>query len=188
MSSIDTRHKTWRPIVACGLAIALGACGGSDSDFSAAAARVGADEVLSIDIVGDDFSYSGMTESVVAGTRLNLRNASDEELHELVAIRLPDDEERSVGELLALPPAELGEIGPPAAVILAPPSETGFAVVGTGTLDEPGRYLIFCAIPIGADPGQYLEAAATSDGPPDVPGGAPHFTEGMAGEIIVTDR
>ena len=59
-------------------------------------------------------------------------------------------------------------------------------MVGTGTLAEPGRYLIICAIPTGVDPGEYLTAAAESEGgPPDVPGGPPHFVHGMYGQITV---
>ena len=46
-------------------------------------------------------------------------------------------------------------------------------------------YVILCAIPTGADVVEYLEAAATSEGPPQVDGGPPHFTNGMFAEITV---
>ena len=69
--------------------------------------------------------------------------------------------------------------------MLALPGEEGFAALGDGTLQEPGRYVVLCGIPIGADPQAYLEAAQTSDGPPDVPGGPPHMTAGMYAELIV---
>jgi hypothetical protein len=75
--------------------------------------------------------------------------------------------------------------GEPAMVLLAAPGGEQIAAVGDGTLAEPGRYLLFCAIPIGADPQEYLEAAQTSDGPPQVDGGPPHFTAGMYGEVTV---
>ena len=55
-----------------------------------------------------------------------------------------------------------------------------------GFVAEPGRYLILCAIPTGADPAEYLAAAATSEGPPQVEGGQPHFMNGMYAEILVT--
>jgi len=61
------------------------------------------------------------------------------------------------------------------------------AVVGDGSLDEPGRYFLVCVIPTGADPDEYLEKAATSDGPPDVAGGPPHLVEGMFGELTVVE-
>jgi hypothetical protein len=59
--------------------------------------------------------------------------------------------------------------------------------VGDGTLVEPGRYAIACFIPTGADPAEYLEAAAqTEEGPPQgVAGGPPHFVQGMVAELVV---
>ena len=66
------------------------------------------------------------------------------------------------------------------------PGEAGFPVVGDGTLTEPGRYAIICSIPIGADPAEFLAAAQEStEGPPQVAGGPPHFTSGMYGELVV---
>lgn len=92
-------------------------------------------------------------------------------------------------ELVKLPQEQLEGFftGPPATVLLTPPgSDEQIEAVGDGTLADPGRYVIFCAIPKGADPKAYLEAADESqEGPPDVPGGPPHFTLGMYGEIIV---
>ena len=60
------------------------------------------------------------------------------------------------------------------------------AAVGDGTLAEPGRYVVLCLIPTGADPAEYLAAAATSDGPPQVDGGPPHIAHGMFAELVVT--
>ncbi|MCU0275033.1 MAG: hypothetical protein MUE34_17560, partial [Acidimicrobiales bacterium] len=107
--------------------------------------------------------------------------------HELVVLRLPDTEERSIEQLLALPEEELDFLADsePAMVLIAPPGERGQTVVGDGTVLEPGRYAVICAIPVGADPAEYLEAAQTSDGPPDVAGGPPHFVEGMFAELVV---
>ncbi len=71
-------------------------------------------------------------------------------------------------------------------VVIAPPSADGIVVEGSNVFTEPGRYLILCAIPTGADPQAYLAAAAESEGgPPDVPGGPPHFVSGMFGEVVV---
>lgn len=192
---MGTKHRitTTRPIARCGgalaLALALAGCGAADADTEAGTEQTGPTEQAgptTIEVVGDDFTFAGLPETVVAGSTLRLTNTSDVELHEIVAIRLPDDEERPAAELLQLPPDEFPDL-PPAAVILAPPNGDGRAVVGTGTLDEAGRYLLFCAIPIGADPDEYLEAAQTSDGPPQVDGGPPHFTEGMWAELTVVD-
>ena len=69
-----------------------------------------------------------------AGTALTLTNHSTAELHEIVAFRLPDDETRSVAELMALPDTGALEaaiaVGPPALVMLAPPGQQGFAALG----------------------------------------------------------
>ncbi|MGD9890727.1 MAG: hypothetical protein AB7U18_05470, partial [Dehalococcoidia bacterium] len=114
-------------------------------------------------------------------------NASEVEVHELVALRIDDDETRSVEELLQLPedePAGVAEM--PAMVLIAPPASEGFAVVEDGTFREPGRYLLACAIPTGADPEAYLAAAAeATDVPPQVEGGPPHFVLGMFAQVIV---
>tara|TARA_R100000306_G_C4323392_1_gene116366 strand:- start:80 stop:706 length:627 start_codon:yes stop_codon:yes gene_type:complete len=136
-----------------------------------------------------DFGYEDLPDRVPAGTRLALVNESPVELHELVAFRIPDDEDRSVDELVALPPDEMMPLlGEPATVLLAAPgSDETIPAVGDGTLTEPGRYAVICVIPTGADPDEYLSAAATSDGPPEVAGGPPHAANGMYAELTVTD-
>jgi hypothetical protein len=135
-----------------------------------------------------DFSYGQLPDSIVAGSSLGLTNSAPTELHELVAIRLPDTETRSLDEILATDPASLLAAGPPALVVLTPPGGEQIVAVGDGTLTEPGRYAIICMIPTGVDPAVYLEAAAQSnEGPPQVPGaGAPHVAHGMHAELTVT--
>jgi hypothetical protein len=66
----------------------------------------------------------------------------------LVAFRLPDDEERSIDELVHLSPGELvGALGEPVAVMLAVPGGDPIHAVGDGTSSEPGRYAVMCFIP-----------------------------------------
>lgn len=147
------------------------------------------DGVLTVEVT--DYSFGELPETIPAGTRLDLTNTSSVEFHELVAFRLPDDEERSVEELLQLPEEELEAIvgGPPAAVVLAGPDGAESTVaLGDGTLTEPGRYAIICFIPTGADPDVYAEAAQNPEaGPPETgpDPGAPHFVHGMHAEIVV---
>lgn len=140
-----------------------------------------------VDVTTEDFAYVGLPASVEAGTTIRITNDSGSELHEFVAIRLPDDETRPVEELMQLPPEELAAFFPLVeTVILASPGEAGIAVEGTGTLTKPGRYAIICAIPTGADPEEYLAAAAESEGgPPEVAGGPPHIVHGMFAELTV---
>jgi uncharacterized cupredoxin-like copper-binding protein len=135
-----------------------------------------------ITVTAVDFNYEGLPETVPAGTKFKLVNDAEEELHELVAFRLPDDETRSADELIELPQAELEAVfgGPPATVLLAKPGEAQIEAVGDGTLTEPGRYLVACSIPVGADPDEILE----SEGPPPA-GGVPHFHKGMFAEVTV---
>ena len=141
-----------------------------------------------VDVVAADYTDLGLPTEIEAGTTIRLVNESDAELHEFVAIRLPDDETRTVAELMQLPPDELAAFFPLVeTVILAPPGAEGIAVEGTGTLTEPGRYAIICAIPTGADPDEYMAAAAESEGgPPKVDGGPPHIANGMFAEVVVT--
>lgn len=74
-------------------------------------------------------------------------------------------------------------------MVIAPPGDSGFAVEGTGVLSEPGRYAVICAIPTGADPDEYLAAAAESEGgPPQVAGGPPHLAMGMFAEVTSSSR
>ncbi|MDX1691386.1 MAG: hypothetical protein R3290_10220 [Acidimicrobiia bacterium] len=155
------------------LALALVACGGDP-------------EPTTVDVETVDYAYVGLPETLVAGSTITITNTSDTELHELVALRLPDGEDRPAAEIVADQEALVALFPSVEAVLIAPPGESGFAVEGTGVLDEPGRYLIICAIPTGADPAEYLAAAQESEGgPPDVPGGPPHFVQGMFGELTV---
>jgi hypothetical protein len=134
-----------------------------------------------------DFGYENLPATLAAGSELTLTNSSTTELHELVAIKLPADETRSIEELVQLPPEELAAFFPGVAtVLIAPPGEEAIAAVGDGSLDDPGRYLVVCLIPTGADPQEYLAAAAEAEGgPPEVDGGPPHLVHGMYGEINV---
>jgi hypothetical protein len=169
------------------LSIGAAACGDDADTASTASTVVAAAEPAPVVVTATDYAYTGLPGSVPVGTALALQNDSQAEVHELVAVRLPDDETRSVEELVQLPPQELAAFFPGVAtVLIAPPGETGFAVEGTGPLTEPGRYPVLCVIPTGADPQEYLEAAAAAEGgPPDVAGGPPHIVNGMYGEIVV---
>ncbi len=191
--------STTRRLIAATAALALLAAGcGDDDDVDAASddttatteaeqeeAEEPAGDDEAIEVTAVDYEFQGLPETAPAGTKLSLVNGSDAELHEIVAFRLADDEERSVEDLLALPEGEF-DPGMPATVLLAPPGGPMIEAVGDGTLAEPGRYAIICAIPTGADPAAYMAAAAESqEGPPDVEGGPPHFTAGMFAELTV---
>jgi len=190
--------RTGRRALALGL-VALGlvssACGDDDDTADggddAAQTTTTAQEAASEEIVvtAVDYAFQGLPAKAAAGTKFSLENKSTKELHELVAIKLQDTEKRPAAELVKLPPAEQEKLGsgPPAAVLLRPPGGGPLIpAVGDGTLSAPGRYLVICAIPTGADPAAYLEAAQKSQGePPNVSGGPPHLVQGMFGEITI---
>ena len=50
----------------------------------------------------------------------------------------------------------------------------------------PSRTKSGAMIPQGADPQEYIAAAASGNGPPQVDGGPPHVTGGMIAELVVT--
>ena len=158
----------------------VGAACGDEPDATAT------DGVL--DVTLTDFSFGDLPDEVAAGTRVQIENASDSELHELVAVRLADGDDRTVDEIVTAGLEEVLGAGPPAAVMLAAPGGEQIDAVGDGVLAEPGRYLLLCAIPTGADVQEYLDAAATSDGPPQVDGGPPHVVNGMVDDLVVTER
>jgi hypothetical protein len=182
-----------------GVGIALTACGSDDDTADASSATTAStvgtsdeapaetlDEATEVEVTLGDFTFGDLPDEVPVGTRLTVVNDAPTELHELVAFRLADGDERPVDEIVASGLEEVLSSGPPAAVLLAAPGGEQISAVGDGTLAEAGRYLILCAIPTGADPAEYLAAAATSDGPPDVAGGPPHFVNGMVDDLVVT--
>ena len=157
------------------LALVATACGGDGDDTRT--------------VTAEDYSFEDLPARVDAGTTFKLTNDSDKELHEMVMFRIPDNERRSVEELIRLPEDQMGAVfaGEPAMVLIAPPSGADQIIaLGTGELTQPGRYAVVCFIPTGADPGAYLAAAQSGgEGPPDIPGGPPHAFSGMFGQVIV---
>jgi len=192
------------------VALSLAACGGDDDDAAdttsaapaateapMATAPAGTEPMGSmagdmpvVTVDGVDYGFENLPAEITAGTMLSFQNVSDKEFHEMVVIRIPDEETRSVEELVALTEEEQKAIfgdALPALVAVAGPGEAGMPVLGDGTIAEPGRYAVVCFIPIGADPAAVAEAMQTeSSEPPDLGGGPPHVTAGMFAEVLVT--
>lgn len=184
--------RTTRPriLAAAGVAAALllSACGddGAATAKGKEASAATTEKPGVVEVTAVDFGFEGLPETVPAGTKLTFTNSSKVELHELVVMRIPDDEKRSVEELTQLPESEVEKIftEEPATVLLAPPDGgEQIAAVGDGTIAEPGRYAVVCFIPTGADP----EAMLSADGPQGPPEGAgpPHIAHGMYAELTV---
>lgn len=202
---MSTRIRTARHLAAAALlaTAALAGCGSDDDDGAASSTTAPAPAETTTTATDDpapddgpvevtlvDFDFEGLPESVPAGTKFTVRNESEKELHEMVVMRIPDEEERPIDEIAQLPEAELGALfaGEPAMVLLAAPGGEQIDAVGDGTIDEPGRYAVVCFIPTGIDPDVYLNAPPTPEGPPELPAdaGPPHFMQGMYAEVLVT--
>jgi hypothetical protein len=190
-----TPHRLRRSLlaIAASALLVLGACATDDEPEEVETTEEATPEATetsasALEVTGEDYSYAGVPDTIDAGTKINFKNGSDKEAHELVAFRLPDTETRTAEEIFKLPEAELNAAlgGPPVAVIVAEPEKDGMAVVGDGALNDAGRYVFACFIPTGADPAEYMKAAQESgDDAPVVAGGPPHFTQGMYAEATV---
>ena len=171
-----------------GLVFGLVAC--SPSVAEEAAGDDGGSAAGTVEVTGLDYGFDLASDDLTAGTTLTFRNDSEVEFHEVAVMRLADDEERSVDELLALPPEEAMAAMTFVGVAGAAPTEAGEVVDGDLTLTEAGRYVLTCFIPQGADPAVVEEAffgEPGEDGPPELGDGTPHAMLGMVREITVTD-
>lgn len=200
-TTTTTTRTTTRALgiaAAVGLLGLLGTACADDADADAPATTVDPDDhdnhddhdehdEMTITIEGVDYGFTNVPETVAAGTKLGFANTSSVELHELVAFRV--DTEQPLEQLLQQPPEQLeATLGAPVTVMLQPPgAPEPIVAVGDGTLTEPGRYVLMCFIPIGADPAEYLAAVEAAGGgkPEGVAGGPPHFTAGMVAELTV---
>jgi plastocyanin len=179
--------------IAASVLLVLGACATDDEPEEAETTEEATPEATEtpasgVDVTGADYSYTGIPDTIDAGSKITFKNGSDKEAHEIVAFKLPDTETRTAEEIFKLPEAELNAAlgGPPVAVIVAEPEKDGMAVVGDGTLNDAGRYVFACFIPTGADPAEYMKAAQEAgEDAPVVAGGPPHFTQGMYAEATV---
>jgi hypothetical protein len=177
-------------MLAASLTLAV-ACGGDDDNdtgtTSAPAATATQAPSGPIQVVARDYEFRNLPQTLPVGAEIQFKNESSQELHEFVAIRLPDNERRPVSELIYLSDEELGEIveTEPTMVLIAPPNKDGFAVLGDGFFRQPGRYAVVCFIPVGADPDEMMQAMeGEAEGPPEADG-LPHAFHGMFADITV---
>lgn len=147
-----------------------------------------------VTVTAADYAYPDAPDTLAAGTRVTLQNDSEAEVHEILAFRIADGEDRPVEELVQLPPEELMQVVEMRGVAMAPPggSSTEFPAPPL-ILEQPGRYLFACLIPTDAPPEEVLEAArefaesGATEGEPDYPQtGPPHLANGMFAEVEIT--
>jgi len=182
-------------------ALLLAACGDDAADDTPPpadqetdAAGDNGDEGETIVVGAFDYGYTDLPSEIAAGTTIVMRNDSDAEVHEILAFRLPDDEDRPVQDLLQLPEPELMPLLEMRGVALAPPgADSTMAPTPPLVLEQPGRYVFLCIIPTDAPPDEvmaavqaFVEAGAPEGEAPDYPEtGPPHFVQGMFAEVHV---
>lgn len=126
------------------------------------------------EIIAVDYAYEGLPATVGAG-QVGIRMDNEgSEVHEVVILRVNDDVDLSVDELLALPEEEAVMATEFRGVAFAPPGEQASAVIDL----EAGRHIAICFIPLGT-------TSMEDAGPPDESGGPPHLTQGMVQEFTV---
>jgi len=126
-------------------------------------------DVGTLDVTAVDYGFEGMPATMATGYHIvNFTNTGNEQ-HEMFAFRFNDDTTESIDELFALPEEEAFAKITPVNAAFAP---AGASETVSWNLVEPGRYAIFCAIPVGT--------IGEVEGE-----GAPHFTEGMIEEFAV---
>lgn len=208
MEASSTTNPT--SVLAAGLVavLALAGCGdGNEAGDEQTAAPATATEAAeateaaqpaaeTVTITARNYTFEGVPESVEAGTTIEIDNQSEDEAHEVLAFKLPDDEDRPVQEIVSLPPEQFQQVGAQlAGVTLAPPGgSSGQGPAPPLTLTEPGRYALVCFLPTGAPPDEvlqaareFLEAGAPEGEKPDYPEtGPPHASHGMFAELTVT--
>ena len=153
-----------------------------------------------IEITSVDYAYLGVPALVPSRTELEFVNASSDEFHMMLVMRLDSDDERTAQELTALQVNDIldsegsARFGSIKAIIGAEPGEP-YTIFDTGRnmVSEPGRYVIFCVNAVGEDPASAAAAFATGPpdsgtphdgiGPPD--SGTPHYSIGEFAEFII---
>ncbi len=162
---------------------------------------------MTVEVTGVEYAFTGLPESVPAGTTLAFTNGGVE-LHEMVVNRIADGVEETFDELMALNESGVDleaegyidmEFGNQ--MVLALPGQTSEDSI---TLEQEGRYVVLCFIPTGLEPAKLAEfgvdittLGADTD-PADLPveaqayleetmtTGVPHLMNGMIQEFTVT--
>jgi plastocyanin len=183
-----------RALIALGLAaaVSLAACGSDDETPAASGDPTESEEETTtteapaeddeaegetLEVTGVEYAFEGLDAEVEAGTELTFTNGG-KEVHELILMRINDDETRSVEELLQLPEEEAMQSVTMMGVSVAAPGEDGEIMEGDLTVADAGRYAAICFIPVGT--------TEMPEGPPaEGEGGPPHFTQGMVQEFTV---
>lgn len=146
-----------------------------------------------IEVEAFDYGFRGLPSELSAGDAIEFFNSSATEYHNLVVIRLDEDDDRTVGDFAVLPADSFGAETPQEGFNIigglhAAPGEA--ACDGRIRLQIPGRYLIIDMVPQGAN-AAVVDAAVCTDGsdgggaPYRVPGGPLGYQHGMITIVTV---
>ncbi len=149
----------------------------SASASAAATAGASASAGAGSEVVGVEYAFENVPDTVTVGTELTFRN-NGAEAHEMVLARKNAGVTTSFEELLAMPEEESAKLVTFIGQVMANPGETA---EGSLVADAAGDYLMICFFPQG-----WTEIPEGTPGPDaSLPVGAPHFTLGMLKEFTV---
>lgn len=137
-----------------------------------------------VDVEGVSFGYRGVPDTAAIGTRLAFRNAAGEAPHELVLVRLEADAP-PVDDFLRLPMAEGMAVSELVGVSMALPGADGMTTKGDLVLDQPGTYVLLCALSVDTTAAQVAEHPYGPPADAPRPSGEPHLARGMVDVIEV---
>jgi hypothetical protein len=132
------------------------------------------DDATAIEVTADEYVFSGLDEITETGEYALTLTNEGEELHEIVMVRIDDDETRPVEELLQ--EEDPSQFATDVAFAFACPGDSSEPTAVN--IDEPGRYVAVCFIPVGVTPDTPPEDFETL--------GPPHALQGMVAEIQVS--
>jgi hypothetical protein len=133
-------------------------------------------EFVRLAVTASDHAFSGLPDSLDPGPVIvELRNDGTE-FHQVMLLRLDDDEQATLEEIIARPEEEILSSSTPVGGAFAAPDGTG-----TGMFDlAAGRYVAICFLPVGATP---QNMPAIEAGEHD---GSPHYSVGMVQLLTVS--
>lgn len=102
-----------------------------------------------VDMMAVDYAYENAPTRLQAGpVSISMMNHSDKgEFHVALVVKAKDPQLSTVEQLLAVPLPELGGVVDVLGSAAAPPGATGGVLLDL----KPGRYFVFCPVPVGGD-------------------------------------
>jgi hypothetical protein len=126
-----------------------------------------------IEVTAINYGFETDFDDVSAGTLAFQFHNAGTEIHEMALIRINDDVDESIEELIELPEEESETMTQFIGIAFGAPGAADTLIADV----EPGRYAVLCFLPVGSTDMEALESGAAN--------GPPHFTVGMVEEFTV---